>query len=58
MNRNPAESINQHQQTALLPIQLFNKSMSTIIEARLANIEQRAQRLMSFSITISDNNFF
>ncbi|CAF3885191.1 unnamed protein product, partial [Rotaria sp. Silwood1] len=41
-------TMEQQQQQELLSIQSFNASMRTIIQARLLNIEQRAEQLMEF----------
>ncbi|CAF1030084.1 unnamed protein product [Adineta steineri] len=40
--------LNRMKQEQLIPIQPFTSPMSTIIESRLLNIEQRAERLITF----------
>jgi hypothetical protein len=52
------ERTNQNEYNQLFPIDSFIPSMRTIVEARLTNIEQRAQQLMQFANTIDDNKFF
>jgi hypothetical protein len=50
--------IEHNQQNQLFSIESWNPSMRTVIEARIINIEQRAQHLMTFINTIDDKNFF
>ena len=57
---NPAtqKHLSMAQQGELLSMESVSPSMSTILQTRLANIDQRAQRLMKFSSTIQDNGLF
>ncbi len=57
-NQIAMERIQHSQHNQLFSIESFLPSMCTIIEARLTNMEQRAQQLMKFGSTIDDNNFF
>ena len=52
------ERINYNQHNESFSIEAFMPSMRIIIEARLSNMEQRAEQLMKFGNTIDDNNFF
>jgi hypothetical protein len=52
------ETTSHDEYNQLFPIESFIPSMRTIVEARLTNIEQRAQQLMNFVNTIDDTNFF
>jgi hypothetical protein len=52
------ETISHDEYNQLFPIEAFIPSTRTIVEARLTNIEQRAQQLMNFVNTIDDTNFF
>jgi len=57
-NQIAMERIQHNQHNQLFSIESFIPSMHTIIEARLTNMEERAQQLMKFGSTIDDTNFF